>query len=573
MFIPPDFIRSVIDTADLAHIVGGRVKLKKSGRNYSGLCPFHNEKTPSFSVVPDKGFYHCFGCGAHGNALDFMMKHEGKDFVVAVEELAAMLGMTVPQTARENREGETTPLADITAALKAALSLWRKSLADSDDAKNYLKNRGLKADTVNRFGLGYAPDSWGTLRDGLAKEDVGLLVRAGLLRESAKSREGVGGGESGKYYDYFRSRIIFPVFDERSRLCGFGGRVLNDDEPKYLNSPETPQFSKRRLLFGLAQARETARKKNRLLITEGYMDAIMLSQAGFAESVATMGTAVTMQQMEKALRVADNIIFAFDGDEAGRRAVGKALEGLLPALADGVSAFFLFLPAGEDPDSFVRRHGAAAFEEKIAAAPSLQKYLPDWLLQLTPLGSEEGKASAALKEGERLLRLINPARAPYLKKLLAQHLAERFGVPQKTVLQAVARQTPRRGRANYKMRPESRLFNFLCCISVRPELVNTLKENIPLPGDDEAAKIIAGVLSDLNKEMDVERSNVARMLDDEGLKSLAEQVRESVKRRFSVNKKIEEDFELLTGALWEEHDKRTGSERKQWLDKINLGKV
>ena len=192
MSIPPDFIRSVIDTADLAHIVGGRVKLKKSGRNYTGLCPFHNEKTPSFSVVPDKGFYHCFGCGAHGNALDFMMKHEGKDFVAAVKELAAMLGMTVPQTARENREG--TLLADITAALKAALSLWRKSLADSDDAKNYLKNRGLKADTVNRFGLGYAPDAWGALRDGLAKEDVGLLVRAGLLRESSKTHEGVGGG-------------------------------------------------------------------------------------------------------------------------------------------------------------------------------------------------------------------------------------------------------------------------------------------------------------------------------------------------------------------------------------------
>ena len=341
MSIPPDFIRSVIDTADLAHIVGGRVKLKKSGRNYTGLCPFHNEKTPSFSVVPDKGFYHCFGCGAHGNALDFMMKHEGKDFVAAVKELAAMLGMTVPQTARENREG--TLLADITAALKAALSLWRKSLADSDDAKNYLKNRGLKADTVNRFGLGYAPDAWGALRDGLAKEDVGLLVRAGLLRESSKTHEGVGGGESGKYYDYFRSRIMFPVFDERSRLCGFGGRVLNDDEPKYLNSPETTRFSKRRLLFGLAQAQEAARKKNRLLITEGYMDAIMLSQAGFAESVATMGTAATMQQMEKALRVADNIVFAFDGDEAGRRAVGKALEGLLPALADGTSAFFFVL--------------------------------------------------------------------------------------------------------------------------------------------------------------------------------------------------------------------------------------
>ena len=490
------------------------------------------------------------------------------------------------------------------------MSLWRKSLADSDDAKNYLKNRGLKADTVNRFGLGYAPDAWGALRDGLAKEDVGLLVRAGLLRESSKTHEGVGGGESGKYYDYFRSRIMFPVFDERSRLCGFGGRVLNDDEPKYLNSPETTRFSKRRLLFGLAQAQEAARKKNRLLITEGYMDAIMLSQPVLRKAWRQWER---RRQCNRWKRPCESPTISFlpltEMKPAGE-AVGKALEGLLPALADGTSAFFLFLPAGEDPDSFVRTHGAAAFEEKITTAPSLQKYLPDWLLQLTPDGSEEGKASAALKEGERLLRLINPSRAPYLKKLLTQHLAERFGVPQNTVLKAVSRPILRRGRAVYKMHPSSLLFKFLCCLATRPNLVKILQEDsIPLTGDDEAAKTVADVLSRLRWEEDVETRDIVRMLNSEGLESLAEQVHQSAKslyllsgsvgrgvleneglslaERESLSIKsiknrhsegfldsgehcydIEAEFHLFILALWKEYNIRTGSERRQWLDKI-----
>lgn len=381
--IPQSFIQELLARVDIVDVVGKAVRLKKAGANLQGLCPFHNEKSPSFTVSPAKQFYHCFGCGAHGSAISFLMEHHGLGFVEAVHELAGDAGLSVPRA--EGTGGEAAAPrrnASLTQWLEMAAAYYRQRLKETPAAIDYLKARGLSGETARTFGLGYAPAGWrnldGVLPDYAAEEaeTCGLVVAA----------------EDGKRYDRFRERVLFPIRNTRGQVIGFGGRVLGQGEPKYLNSPEGPLFSKRRELYGLFEAREAIRSQQRVLVVEGYMDVVMLHQHGCAYAVATLGTAMTAEHLVKLLRLSDRIVFSFDGDAAGRRAAWRALENALPLLSDTKRLDFLFLPPEHDPDSYVRSHGLAAFEALVAEALPMSAFLVRELTGRVDLATPEGRA-------------------------------------------------------------------------------------------------------------------------------------------------------------------------------------
>ncbi len=399
--IPETFIQDLLARADIVDIVGRHVALKKAGANLLGLCPFHGEKSPSFTVSPAKQFYHCFGCGAHGNAIRFLMEHTGAGFVDAVHDLAQQAGMQVPQVqldpAEQARAAETRARqTGITDLLERAAEHYRGRLKDDDRAVDYLKRRGLTGDIARDFGLGFAPGGWRNLASAFARYDDPMLVDAGLVIVQAGDstdgdRDREGGGDE-KRYDRFRDRIMFPIRSVKGEVIGFGGRVIDNGEPKYLNSPETPVFVKGRELYGLFEARQAIRTRGYALVVEGYMDVVALAQAGFGNAVATLGTACTADHVQKLLRFTDHVVFSFDGDAAGRRAAGRALEAALPHVSDLRSFRFLFLPTEHDPDSYVREHGAEAFERFVAAAVPLSRQLVEQASAGTDLATAEGRA-------------------------------------------------------------------------------------------------------------------------------------------------------------------------------------
>jgi DNA primase len=388
--IPQAFIDELIARADIVEIIGARVALKKAGREYKACCPFHDEKTPSFWVSPDKQFYHCFGCGAHGTALGFLMEYDRLPFPEAVEDLATRLGLTVPHegaaggaaTAAHEQGAALEPLYVL---LAQVAEFYHEQLARSARASAYIAARGLTAPIVERFQIGYAPDSWNELvrRFGASDLSQRVLKDAGLVIERER-----GDG----CYDRFRDRIMFPIRDTRGRVIAFGGRVLDAGEPKYLNSPETALFHKGRELYGLYETRLARQGLRRLLIVEGYMDTVRLHQAGLAYAVATLGTATTPEHLRRAFRIVSEIVFAFDGDRAGRAAAARALQTVLPEARAGREVRFLFLPEGEDPDSLVGREGAAAFESRLADAVPLSEYVVAWLSEQADVSHADGKA-------------------------------------------------------------------------------------------------------------------------------------------------------------------------------------
>ncbi len=398
--IPESFVQELLARVDVADVVGRYVQLKKGGANLLGLCPFHNEKSPSFTVSPTKQFYHCFGCGAHGSAITFLMEHTGASFPEAVRSLAAGVGMTVPEAPRspQSREASRRRKEEVSRhqlALESAQRFYLQSLKASQAAIRYLKDRGLSGEVAARFGLGWS----GHDRRGLATvfnnyEDP-LLVEAGLVVEA----------DDGRRYDRFRERVMFPIRNARGHLIGFGGRVIGKGEPKYLNSPETPIFSKGQELYGLWEGRDAIRREGHVLVVEGYMDVVGLAQQGVENAVATLGTATTEQHIQKLLRVADKIVFSFDGDGAGRKAAWRALQTCLPLLRDDVSLRFLFLPSNHDPDSFVREHGAQAFRDTVAGAPALSRFMLDELAQRHNLNEAEGRAACVHEARPLLLQL------------------------------------------------------------------------------------------------------------------------------------------------------------------------
>ena len=398
--IPESFIQDLLARVDVVDVVGRYVQLRKGGANLLGLCPFHNEKSPSFTVSPTKQFYHCFGCGAHGSAITFLMEHTGASFPDAVRTLAASAGMTVPEENRSPRQQQESARRKAeesrhTQVLDAAQAHYLKQLRASPAAIRYLKQRGLTGEIAAHFGLGWS----GTDRHGLSQvfpnyEDP-VLVESGLVIES----------EDGRRYDRFRERVMFPIRNARGSLIGFGGRIIGKGEPKYLNSPETPLFSKGHELYGLWEARLAIRQEGQVIVVEGYMDVVGLAQQGIANAVATLGTATTPDHVKKLLRASDKVIFSFDGDGAGRRAAWRALQACLPVLRDDIAIRFLFLPSEHDPDSYVRELGAEAFRACLGEAVALSRFLLDELASRHNMDEAEGRASC-LHEAKPLLAAI-----------------------------------------------------------------------------------------------------------------------------------------------------------------------
>ncbi len=394
MSIPQSFIQELLSRADVVDIVGRYVQLKKGGANFMGLCPFHGEKSPSFSVSPTKQFYHCFGCGKNGNAISFLMDHAGMNFVEAVKDLAQQYGMQVPEEdaspqdrarAQEQRQKQST-LNDV---LEKAGEAYRNHLKESPRAVDYFKGRGVSGEVAKQYGLGYAPMGWRSLAGVFPHSDDPLLVESGLVILNADDAEGE------KRYDRFRDRVMFPIRNVKGECIGFGGRVLGDDKPKYLNSPETPVFSKGRELYGLFEARQALREHGYVLVTEGYMDVVALAQLGLPNAVATLGTACTPEHVQKLFRFTDSVVFSFDGDSAGRRAARKALDAALPFASDVRNVKFLFLPPEHDPDSFIREHGKDAFSRYVSEAVPLSRFLIDAARDGCDLNTIEGRSLLA----------------------------------------------------------------------------------------------------------------------------------------------------------------------------------
>ncbi len=429
--IPQSFIDDLLNRTDIVDVVSSRVQLKKAGKDYTACCPFHKEKTPSFSVSPDKQFYYCFGCGAGGNALGFLMDHDNLDFPQAVEDLAKAAGMEIPreESGRPHKPRQPTdsPLYPL---LTAAADFYRQALKSHPQRKaavDYLKGRGLTGEIARDFGLGFAPPGWDNLYKHLSSDTLQqkAMIDAGLLVENA---------ETGKRYDRFRDRVMFPIRDSRGRIIAFGGRVLGDDKPKYLNSPETPVFHKGQELYGLFEARKNNRNLDEIIVVEGYMDVIALAQQGLRNAVATLGTATSEEHLKRLFRVVPSVLFCFDGDQAGRNAAWRALEATLSSLQDGRRARFLFLPEGEDPDTLVRSEGTDAFRARINQhAQPLADYFFQQLTEEADPRSLEGKAHMATLAAP----LIDKVPGANLRTLMRQRLLEITGLSGEAVSQLV----------------------------------------------------------------------------------------------------------------------------------------
>ncbi len=494
--IPNDFIQTLLGRVDIVEVIDRVVPLKKAGTNYAACCPFHSEKTPSFTVSPTKQFYHCFGCGAHGTAVGFLMEYSGKTFPDAIEELARDAGLEVPHDERPGDVERREQSQDLAGLMLTAARFYRAQLKDSPHAIEYLKGRGLTGAIAARFGVGYAPDGWQPLAAAFPNYDEPALEGAGLVIA----------GDGGKRYDRFRDRVMFPIHDSRGQVIGFGGRVLGKGEPKYLNSPETALFSKGRELYGLFLARQAIREAGKVVVVEGYMDVVALAQHGVEYVVATLGTATTPTHVQKLFRQADTVVFCFDGDGAGRKAAWRALENALPMLADGKNAQFLLLPDGQDPDDYIRLRGKAAFEALVADAIPLSAFLLRELAAQHPPETAEGRA-ALVAAARPLLAQIN---APVLSALIRGELAKLAGLPdaelrgllhlpaasgpgapprpdprsdQRTGARPESRRAARPAPPSNR-RPPSLVRDLIQCLLLQPEVARTIA--IPQPDDGTA---------------------------------------------------------------------------------------
>ena len=484
--IPKSFIQDLLNRLDIVDVIERYVPLKKAGANYVACCPFHNEKSPSFTVSQSKQFYHCFGCGAHGTAIGFIMEHAGMGFVEAVEELARGVGLTVPHEQSSSPQHKVAP--DLYELMQSATRYYREQLKKTPRAIEYLKGRGLSGEVAARFGIGYAPDDWQNLKSAVPNYQDASLVETGLVIE----------GE-GKRYDRFRDRIMFPIINVRGQVIGFGGRVLDKGEPKYLNSPETTLFEKGHELYGLFQAQKAIRAQQRVIVVEGYMDVVALAQHGVDYAVATLGTATTPYHVQKLLRLCEQVVFCFDGDRAGQKAAWRALENALPQLQDGKRIGFLFLPEEHDPDTYIREFGSEAFEHEVENSLPLSGYLLRELTAQVDLKTQEGR-SALLKHAQPLLTAIA---APTTALLLRKEVAALAGVEQAelealwSIKPVVARRSaPQRAR---RANP-SALRALLRCLVMQPELAQQLPPD--WKGDGAEGAAIMALADWLNESAD-----------------------------------------------------------------------
>ena len=420
--IPQSFIDDLVGRTDIVELIGARVPLKKSGREFKACCPFHDEKSPSFWVSPDKQFYHCFGCGAHGTSLGFLMNYDRLSFPEAIEELASRAGVEIPRDTRPD-DGRNREDADLAALMARVAAHWAQQLPGNRRAAEYIARRGLSPETLQKFGIGYAAQSWNDVlqRFGAQARDRQALLAAGLVIE----RDAAAGPGGDKLYDRFRDRIMFPIRDARGRVIAFGGRIIDQGEPKYLNSPETSLFHKGRELYGHYEVRQSRQTLRRLMVVEGYMDVVRLHQAGIEYAVATLGTATTPEHLKRAFRLVNEIVFAFDGDRAGRAAAWRALNNALPEVREGRQLRFLFLPEGHDPDTLVGAEGKQAFEQRLEGALPLSEYLVQEITAQADLAHADGRA--------RFAEIARPlvARIPegVYRELLIERLAEAIRLP------------------------------------------------------------------------------------------------------------------------------------------------
>lgn len=433
--IPDAFIQDLLARVDIVDLIDSYVHLKKAGANYAACCPFHNEKTPSFTVSPAKQFYHCFGCGAHGTAIGFVMEYQGLGFVEAIHDLAGRVGMQVPEEEKSGKPQNRGQIQTLVEIMARAARYYKEQLKRSPKAIDYLKSRGLTGEIAARFGIGYAPEGWQNLEAAFADYQDPQIQSAGLVIRN----------DQGRLYDRFRDRVMFPIINPKGEVIAFGGRVIGAGEPKYLNSPETPLFEKGRELFGLPQARQALRDTNTVIVVEGYMDVVALAQHGVENAVATLGTATTATHVQKLLRQVDRIVFCFDGDNAGRKAAWRALENALEALVDNKRIGFVFLPEADDPDTYVRQHGRSGFERLVAEATPLSDFMLRELGLRCDLTSAEGKAQLIHEAKPLLTRLPTPL----LRLQLVKRLAEASGFAQAEVerlceLRAIAPPAPAR---------------------------------------------------------------------------------------------------------------------------------
>jgi DNA primase len=483
--IPEQFIQELLNRVDVVDVVDKSVPLKKAGANYSACCPFHNEKSPSFTVSPTKQFYHCFGCGAHGTAISFLMEYNGLSFVEAIHDLAKQVGMIVPQEAHDTDKPSKQVVVGLQEALQQAAIYYKAELKKSQRAIAYLKARGLSGQIAAKFQVGYAPAGWQNLQSIFPQYDNEVLATAGLVVEN----------EQGKRYDRFRDRIMFPIHNQKGEVIGFGGRVINpEDTPKYYNSPETPVFQKGHELYGLFVARRAIRDAGRALVVEGYMDVVALAQYGIDYAVAALGTATTPFHITKLMRQTDEIVFSFDGDNAGRTAAWRAAMNALPALTDGLKLRFMFLPKAHDPDSYVREFGKEKFEAEIQNAMPLSQYIVQQLIEKNALHSQEDRVKL-LNDAEPILKQI---KAPRLSLMLRKKIAELAQVTDEEMHSLLKLPKPNKAPMKAMQRqprlPISLKKRFILMALMRPDLV-TIQDLDFVQGDTPEDQLIAQVLN------------------------------------------------------------------------------
>lgn len=559
--ISESFKQDLLNRVDIVDVINSRVPLKKAGANWTACCPFHNEKTPSFTVSPSKQFYHCFGCGAHGNAVGFLMEYAGLGYVDAVRDLAESVGMKMPEfrSADRQKHNDGPDLYDI---MQRAAQYYRDQLKVSERAIEYLKGRGLSGKVAARFGIGYAPAGWQNLENVFERYGDKALLECGLVIEN----------EQGRRYDRFRDRIMFPILNQRGSVIGFGGRVFSDEEgPKYMNSPETSLFEKGRELYGLPQARQAVREQNRVLVVEGYMDVVALAQHGVENAVATLGTATTPVHVQKLMRIADEVVFCFDGDAAGRRAAWHALEVSLESLSDRKALKFLFLPTEHDPDSFVREHGAEAFQQRVLEAQPLSAFMLETLRKQADLSSIEGK-SKLVAEAKGLLKRVA---APGLQLQLVKALAQIAGMEQIEV----ARLTDIRLAATYqrsapKILPrsggDSRLEReLLRCLLSRPELASQVDIELPDLSRAEGRALVL-LIEAFQEDAELSSALLSERFRDSEYEMLVNELQAESMKESATDEDLITVFEHTLAALT---DRRRRARLQELETKIKAGEA
>ena len=555
--IPESFIQELLNRIDVVDVIDKKVTLKKAGANYLACCPFHQEKTPSFTVSPSKQFYHCFGCGEHGSAISFLIEYEGLTFVDAITELANSIGLKVPNDAPQRIE-KSTEYANLEEVIKIASIFYQKQLRESSKAINYLKSRGLTGEIAKEFSIGYAPEGWQNLKIPFKKYEDEILVKAGLVVKN----------EKGKYYDRFRDRIMFPIYSDKGKIIGFGGRVINPEStPKYYNSPETPLFQKSYELYGLLVSRKPIREKGYVLVVEGYMDVVGLSQSNIKNVVATLGTATTAFHIKKLMRYTNEIIFCFDADDAGRSAAWRAMNNALVSVTDSTQLKFLFLPDGHDPDSFVRETSSKNFELLAKQATPLTEYIIKYLTKNNDLVTSEKKVKF-LNEIKPILKEIT---ARKLLLLFKKRIAELINLNIEEIDQILEIKKTYPQKASIKLPnrlPISPTRRFCLLLILRPDLIRQ-EDSAFFTSESIDDKLILAIIEVTNNKGEYNSAAIMHFLSSRFDGELVKQIQQQL-TKFDDEMEMQEEIKALRANIQKRHFSLTNKNKLNEATKKSL---